>query len=103
MTNDQRLLRSCKETDYFLWVDEVSPLFTVVSCPGFFVGVLPWLVPWGGLLPWFPWFGWFMFCAMTIVSSAGRQPLSQHCRRSIGDSPQPNGCPKEVALRADRC
>jgi hypothetical protein len=57
MTNDQWLLRSCKETNYFLWVDGVSPLFTVVSCPGFFVGVLPWFVPWEGLLPWFPWFG----------------------------------------------
>jgi hypothetical protein len=37
---------SIKSANYFLLLDEeVFPLFTVVSCPGFFVVVLPWLVP----------------------------------------------------------
>jgi len=38
--------RSFKSLNYFLVLEEeVSPLFTVVSCPGFFVVVLPWLLP----------------------------------------------------------
>jgi hypothetical protein len=39
--------RSFKSVNYFLLLEEeVSPLFTVVSCPGFFVVVvLPWLLP----------------------------------------------------------
>jgi hypothetical protein len=38
--------RSFKSLNYFLLLEEeVSPLFTVVSCPGFFVVVLPWLLP----------------------------------------------------------
>jgi hypothetical protein len=38
--------RSFKSLNYFLLLEEeVSPLFTFVSCPGFFVVVLPWLLP----------------------------------------------------------